>query len=54
MNLEMRFKRRNGRELTFEKGMNLEMIHLHPDMSLMMTFEKGNESRNEIQTKKST
>ena len=54
MNLEMRFKRRNGCGLTFEKGMNLEMMYLNPDMSLMMRFEKGNESRNEIQTKKWT
>ena len=48
MNLEMRFKRRNRRELTFEKGMNLEMIYLNPEMNLVMTFEKGNESRNKI------
>ena len=38
--------------LTFEKGMNLEMMYPNPDMSLVMRFEKGNEFRNEIQTKK--
>ena len=34
--------------------MNLQMRYLNPDMSLLMTIEKGNESRNEIQTKKLT
>ena len=28
--------------------MNLEMVYLNTDMNLVMTFEKGNESRNDI------
>ena len=34
--------------MTFEKGMNLELIYSYTEMNLLVTFEKGNESRNDI------